>query len=621
MNNKKNILVVEDNNTSLIYLSHLLDDADYNIFPAKNGEAALASVETHIPDLILLDIVMPGMSGFDVCKRIKQNKELAKIPIIFLTAITNKDEIIEGFRLGAVDYVTKPFQSEELLARVKTHLTLRENEIELNNINKELIIAKEKAEENFKRFNTIFNQAPLGIALIDSYIGYIYEVNDKFAEIAGRTTEQMININWMSITHPDDIQEDLDNMELLNGNKTQGFQMEKRYIKPDGSYVWINMTISPLKGTNIHTKRHLCMIEDISIRKQYEIEFLEKNEEINTKNQELSKAIEKIEKSEQNFSNIFNKSNDSIIISDFDGNIIHVNDIFCKIMGYTREGIVNTNVLRYTSEKFIKRREKIISELKEKKQIVFETENITKNGKLIPFEISSIEIQYYGKPAILSMGRNLTERNLTERKILNAIIDTEEKERTRIAQELHDGIGPLLSVVKLYAQWLAEPGDVDPKKLSTQLAETINEAIDSVKDISNNLSPHILMNYGLISAVQSFINRIKNTTITVFEFEDNLKDRLAQNIEITLYRIIIECINNTLKHAFASAIKIKILKSEKSFLITYSDNGIGFDINKISDNKKGHGLFNMQNRLKTIGATLKIISNKGTGTQIEIKIE
>jgi PAS domain S-box-containing protein len=114
------------------------------------------------------------------------------------------------------------------------------------------------------RFKTIFEQYPIGIALIDSLTGDIYEVNPKFAKIAGRTLEEMSNIDWMSITHPDDVQENLDNMALLNAGEITGFNMNKRCVRPDGSHVWINMTIAPIIVRDKSHPRHLCMIEDIT---------------------------------------------------------------------------------------------------------------------------------------------------------------------------------------------------------------------------------------------------------------------------------------------------------------------------------------------------------------------
>ena len=206
MNKTENILVVDDTHESLSFLIKLLKEEGYNIFPADSGELALASLENNIPDLILLDINMPGINGFEVCKRIKQNENWAEIPIIFLTAATEINDKLEGLRLGAVDYITKPFQKEELTARLKTHLSLyrynklfREQTAEklienekllekknrelkeinrelrvyneelqaitdaLRDANEELLLSKEKAEENEKNYRNLFELNPVSL--------------------------------------------------------------------------------------------------------------------------------------------------------------------------------------------------------------------------------------------------------------------------------------------------------------------------------------------------------------------------------------------------------------------------------------------------------------------------
>jgi PAS domain S-box-containing protein len=132
------------------------------------------------------------------------------------------------------------------------------------------------------RFKTIFNEAPLGIALIDSLTGQIIEVNPMFTIVAGRTMEELANINWMSFTHPDDIQKDLDNMVLLNAGKISGFQMEKRYLLLDGTSVWINMTIASIYVEDKAHPRHLCMIENIADRKYAEEALRTSENHLNT---------------------------------------------------------------------------------------------------------------------------------------------------------------------------------------------------------------------------------------------------------------------------------------------------------------------------------------------------
>ena len=132
---KDTILIVDDTPKNIQVLGAMLIQQDYHIHVAQNGQQALDAVTNVSPDLILLDIMMPEMDGFEVCKRLQASSETQDIPIIFLTAKAETEDVVRGFELGAVDYVTKPFRKEELLARVKTHLTLRHAKQELHDLN------------------------------------------------------------------------------------------------------------------------------------------------------------------------------------------------------------------------------------------------------------------------------------------------------------------------------------------------------------------------------------------------------------------------------------------------------------------------------------------------------
>jgi len=120
------ILVVDDNQENLKVVSNFLKELDYKIALASDGESALHILETEKFDLILLDIMMPGMDGFEVCNKLKENADTKDIPVIFLTARNETDDIIRGFQMGGVDYITKPFRKEELLIRVKNHVKLKQ---------------------------------------------------------------------------------------------------------------------------------------------------------------------------------------------------------------------------------------------------------------------------------------------------------------------------------------------------------------------------------------------------------------------------------------------------------------------------------------------------------------
>jgi len=120
----ESILLVDDNPTNLQVLFQTLEGVKCKLLIAKDGESALTIAEKALPDLILLDIMMPGIDGYEVCSRLKANASTAYIPIIFLSALGETEDKVKGLQLGAVDYITKPFQPEEVIARVNTHLTI-----------------------------------------------------------------------------------------------------------------------------------------------------------------------------------------------------------------------------------------------------------------------------------------------------------------------------------------------------------------------------------------------------------------------------------------------------------------------------------------------------------------
>ena len=121
---KRNILIVDDTPANLQLLAQLLNEQGYHVRPAPSGSLALKSAQRQPPDLILLDIMMPGMDGYEVCRQLKADDRTKEIPVIFLSALSETLNKTRAFSAGAVDYITKPFQAEEVLARVKTHLTL-----------------------------------------------------------------------------------------------------------------------------------------------------------------------------------------------------------------------------------------------------------------------------------------------------------------------------------------------------------------------------------------------------------------------------------------------------------------------------------------------------------------
>ncbi len=158
------VLIVDDTVQNIQVLGTVLREQNYQINVAQNGLQALESVEKVRPDLILLDVMMPEMDGFEACKRLKANDETKDIPIIFLTAKVETEDVVHGFDLGAVDYVTKPFNATELLARVHTHLELQRLRRELEEYNQML---EQKVQERTAELQVAHKKLQLQVKELD----------------------------------------------------------------------------------------------------------------------------------------------------------------------------------------------------------------------------------------------------------------------------------------------------------------------------------------------------------------------------------------------------------------------------------------------------------------------
>ncbi len=160
------ILIVDDNATNLQVLGSMLRENKYKTAVAENGEAALAFVNRRQPQLILLDIAMPGLDGFEVCSRLKQDPNYASIPVIFLSVRTETSEKVRAFKSGGVDYITKPFQREEVLARIEAHLQLQQAKHMLQAANEALEQRVKERTSELMASNTKLEEANIALRVL-----------------------------------------------------------------------------------------------------------------------------------------------------------------------------------------------------------------------------------------------------------------------------------------------------------------------------------------------------------------------------------------------------------------------------------------------------------------------
>ena len=458
------------------------------------------------------------------------------------------------------------------------------------------ITERKQAEEAFRRseerFRTMFTQAPIGMTLIDSLTGQIYEANSKFAHISGRTKEEVSSLNWMSITHPDDVQTDLDNMARLNAREIAGFQMEKRYIWPDGKVVWINLTVAPIQVEEYTGPRHLAMIEDITERKRAE--------------QEKTRLIGDLARSQEHFKTLFNWTPSAVGISTVaEGRFLDANKGFSRLTGYSREEIIGSTTLELGLWADPSERAIVLREIQEQ-GYVHNQEGLlrTKTGEILALLVSVESIQLGSTPCLIYLAHDITERKRmedalrTRERELQAAL----QERERISQDLHDGILQSLFAVGLnleVAKSLMPPKTRKTSGASLDKAiDQLNRVLREIRSFIARLDLDLLEGKDLPTALQHALKSLTENQATRVRLA--VEDRAAKAISVEqslhLFHVIQEAVSNCIRHGGAQEARVSLKMLKQGVRLSIRDNGRGFNPHVAKG--VGHGLANMAARAK-----------------------
>lgn len=260
------ILVVDDSAFDRLIIKSML--SEYSILTACDGlEAMRVLEEVNGIDLLILDLNMPNMNGFQLLEALRGDERFRRLRTIILTNYDELENEIKGLRLGAVDYIRKPIHMDSLKVRIDVHAALLRAQDAL----------ERKLDEQTYSLDMILEQAPIGIAITrggdpERPEGVLVRANSVYEEITGRTMEELAELGWVAITHPDDVKEDLDNLQRLQAGEIRNYSMDKRYIRPDGSVVWVHMIVAAMTPQPNSEMSHICLVQDVSDRKQMEME-------------------------------------------------------------------------------------------------------------------------------------------------------------------------------------------------------------------------------------------------------------------------------------------------------------------------------------------------------------
>ena len=336
-------------------------------------------------------------------------------------------------------------------------------------------------------------------------------------------------------------------------------------------------------------------------------------------------ANEALTKNEKLYRTIFEETSDAILLMRGPKVIEHnrvAKELYPDLIKGKNDSIpfTNLNQIMHKQNESVNFAEKISMALKGQPQ-VFEWIHTNNSKAPIHTLISIKAIKELGMSYYTIVERNITDRKRSQNLVLNSVIQTEENERKRISSDLHDGIGPILTTIKLYAQALVDAPNTDKQLvIKSRLIDTVEEAVNSISEISFNISPHILVNHGIVAAVEAFISKFNLRQEFDFAFTHNGIGRFDENKEITIYRLFTELVNNTIKHAEASRVEFNIFETDAEIDLHYKDNGKGFNTQNISPDTLRMGLGNLKNRIQSFNGQFAIKSQPNKGVKVFIKL-
>lgn len=387
--------------------------------------------------------------------------------------------------------------------------------------------------------------------------------------------------------------------------------------------VWLELIVVTIMFSTIIliifdniNKNHLKILSEES--KRYD--------ELNTVNKQLKKemlqrkrAESNLIESEKRFKQVFRSMQDSIILLNKEDKIIDVNPAFHVLTGSSKQHIIYSKLEDFFHKKDLNKIKKLPTDdhfqLNRNEAYIITADTQTP----VPVEF---DIHPYLEDGSKIMAiRDIREKKVMERKVLNAIIQAEENERSRVARDLHDSLGPLLSAIKLYLGSIKhEKDNMKIIMINDKVDELVRESISTVKEISNNLIPQFIKSRSIEDSLRIFIDAIKiNSSIKIDLQFENYKT-LPDDILVTIYRVLTELITNAIKHAKAEFVNIYYKHMNKTITIIYKDNGIGFNVEVEMNRRVGMGLFNIHSRIRALGGNVEFSSSPNEGTMVTIII-
>ncbi|SOE92500.1 PAS domain S-box-containing protein [Burkholderia sp. D7] len=648
------ILIVDDMPANLGLVVDSLADRGFRVLVALDGVEALERAQFSQPDLILLDVKMPGIDGFETCRRLKMNEQTRDISVIFMTSLTRIEDLIEGFAAGGADYVTKPVRVDEMMARIGTHLSLRamhkqlvaqnrqlSNEVsvrqqaeaalarardelearvaqrtaELARANASLrleIEERRRAEARLlsseARFRNIVETSPLPFCITSMPDGALLYMNEPFRKLFGLPLKAYADIRVIDFyVDPATRNRLVRQLRMLGAFRNT----EVHFKRPDGSTFWAILTARVASFDE--APAIYVGLNDVTARKL---------------------AEGKLRASEASLANAQRLARLGDWEWDTTAGVIHWSDEMYRILGLaprlSRPTYRTFLAAVHRNDRPLVRRA-VRALLAERRPYGLDCRVSGADGvvRIVQFQAEAMPGAETQPLKLVGTIQDVTERKGIEHELLesreqlrelSAYMEAiREEERKRIAMEIHDELGQLLTALKMDVSLLKMrlADDSGAAKKADDMRELVEKTIWMVRNVASHLRPAAL-NFGIVSALEWLVEDFGRRKGLSCQLWINGREPVLEDTHATaVFRIVQASLTNVARHAGASRVDVTLTSTGTALDLYVSDDGCGFDP---AAARKGYsyGLLGMSERARLIGGSLRIDSSPETGTVVSI---
>ena len=650
------ILIIDDNPNNLRMVSDFLENSDFAVLAAEDGQSGIERAKYAVPDVILLDARMPGIDGFETCRRLKSLAETANIPVIFMTTLSDTKNKVQAFQAGAVDYITKPFQKEEVLTRLMVHLRIRELNAQLSRSNETLehrvakrteqlvqangelerkIIEHRKTLEALqtseRKFKAIFDQSVHFIGYI-GLDGKVLQANQTALDFIDQSISDVKDVPFWETawwSHSSKLQNKLrDAINRAAYGEWVSFEVTHRSANDMVGY--FDFSIKPIRDEFGRT--FMLAAEGRNIT------------ELKEANQALTEAKNYLDK-------IINSVADPIFVKNRDHKWVMINDAFCNFLGFPRERLIEQS-----DYDFFPKSEAIV--FWEKDEQVFTSgeenineETITAAGGEIRTIVTKKTLYRDEKDNLFIVGiiRDITEQKMIEAQLRQAVkMEAIGTLAGGVAHDFNNLMTAVIGYSTLFLQTM--PDDAPLRKDIEQIKKAGERAANLTQQLlafsrKQVVQPQVLNLNGVLKEIQKMLERLIGEDIELESryapelwrvlSDPTLIEQVIINLAINARdamprggKLTIETLNTQLDKAYTRH-HIELMPGDY-VMMAVSDNGIGMDketqshifdpfyTTKAKGKGTGLGLATVYGIVKQTGGHIMVYSEPGQGTTFKI---